>query len=216
MNREKAQRIKIVLIAVGVIVVGGMIIGVASHGTKKQPVPIPTSVQSFDSANMLGSIKQYNPVGQWFKGEKGIISSTHGQYDVYMENGQLKGVWDSVTKQPLLNQTTSNQQQIDGSVNGTKYQVINESVPSNREALYGTILIPNFDKSTMSPVQAEQLCKAILDKEHLDEGSFYMNQEAYSADTDKAYNDAHPDVLKTGMIGIYQNGQFKNWQTLGF
>ena len=88
-----------------------------------------------------------------------------------------------------------------------EYQVVNvtDQLVGGK---FGEILIPSL-KVDMDVDSLSQIAFAILEREGLDEGSFYVTESARKADFSASYSEQHPNAAKEGYLGAIRKGQFE-------
>jgi hypothetical protein len=69
------------------------------------------------------------------------------------------------------------------------------------------VLIESYSRET--PVaERTRAAKGIAEKERFDQVSVYCKREAQKAQYSVSFQQSHPDALKTGYLGSYEDGSF--------
>lgn len=87
-----------------------------------------------------------------------------------------------------------------------EYVVLDSFVLMNGR-VSGDVLVPSVPRST-SPAEIEQLAIDICQQENIDDIFLYCTEEAYEANLDGRYYEAHPNALRDGYLGSLSNGNF--------
>lgn len=87
-----------------------------------------------------------------------------------------------------------------------EYEVLDRIAMMNGR-VYGDILVKSISRSTPAD-EIEQLAIDICIQENLDDVCLYCTEEAFEANLNMNYSEAHPNALRDGFLGSLNNGSF--------
>lgn len=88
-----------------------------------------------------------------------------------------------------------------------KYEVLFRVKQMHNGRVYGDVLVSSLSRA--APARArEQVARAILSQESLDDIALYSTRDAYEANVSAPYLESHPDALRKGFLGSLKDGTF--------
>jgi len=66
---------------------------------------------------------------------------------------------------------------------------------------FGDVLVPSLSRQTPAS-ERESLARRIAEKEHINHMCLYSTKDAYQANVSGSYQEAHPNALRDGFLGV--------------